>query len=135
MRTCPAESIARKPGQTFLEAIRLVADAAPQLRGPVALHEIVSTIEQEYARIAQMRSRPARHVQRRFKAGASVDRSDKSLLIGKHQFQPQSPEQHVSGREAMIERALWRLHALYDGIDGNGTRSMLAGQDSCGFQE
>ena len=28
-RTCPAESIARKPAQTFLEAIRLVANAAP----------------------------------------------------------------------------------------------------------
>ena len=46
-RTCATECTPCKARQTGLEPLRLVAHAAFEGRGPIALHEIMTTVEQQ----------------------------------------------------------------------------------------
>ena len=72
-----------------------------------------------------MAARPRRRVESGAQAVAGLDRSDKALLKREHSREPQLAEQRVARREAVVERALWRLEPLGDGVDGNGGRPAL----------
>ena len=76
--TSLAKNIPGKLGQAFLEALRLFANAALELLRPVALDEIMPTVEHEQSRVFQMGSRPGRRVEGGGKAVASGDRCHES---------------------------------------------------------
>ena len=127
-RTCATKCVPCKARETSLESLCLVAHSTFKRRGPVALHEIMTAVEQQEPRVIEMQSCPGRRVERRGEPIASFDRSEESFLIGQHGVQPQLAEQRVTRREAVIERTLWRLQALRDGLDRDRSRPPFTSQ-------
>ena len=101
--TTLAKNIPGKLGQAFLEELRLFANPALELLGPIALDKITPTVEQEQPRVFQMGSRPGRRVEGGGKAVACVDSCYESLLICKHHLEPQLAKQRIAGCEAVIK--------------------------------
>src|SRR5271156_3118540 len=75
-----------------------------------------------------MAARPRRRVEGGAEAVAGLDRSDKALLKRKHSREPQLAEQRVARREAVVERALWRLEPFGDGVDSHRGRPALGNE-------
>jgi len=84
---CPAnapEGKSREGLQASFKALSLIAHTASQWRGPIAVHEIVTAVEEEQPRIIQVPAHPGRCVERSGKPVAGFDSRDEALLIREH---------------------------------------------------
>jgi hypothetical protein len=134
-RASSTECPACKAGQAGLEALRLIAHAAFEIRRPISLHEIMAAIEQQQSRIVQMQTRPGRRVKRGGESVPGFDGRHKTRLIGKYGLQPQLSKQRVARSEAVIERTFWRAQALRHRINRHGARAAFRSQCPSRSQE
>jgi hypothetical protein len=63
-----------KARETSLKSLCLVAYATFERSGPVALHEIMTAVEQQEPRVIQMQSRPGRRMERGSEPIAGFDK-------------------------------------------------------------
>src|SRR6516165_3759987 len=123
-----AELIPRKFLHTHLESLRLFRDSALQRSRPIALNEIVTTVEHQEARIVQMPAHPPRRVKRGGQTVAGLNFLNEALLKGERGREPELAQQRIARSETVVERTLWRFQALGDGIDRDRGRPAFAGQ-------
>ena len=121
--------------QASLEALSLIAHTASQWCRPIALHEIVTAVEEQQPSIIQVPAHPCRRVERSGKPITSLDGCDEALLIGERGRQPQLTEKRVARSEAIVERSLWGVQPLHDGIDRHGGGAALARSRAGGGEE
>jgi len=115
--TGTTECLARKGFQIRRESPGLITYSTFQSCRPISLHEVVTAVERQQARVVQMQTCPRRCVKRGGETVAGFKGREESLVIGEDGFQPQLTEQRVTRREAMIKRPLWRPEEVDHGVN------------------